>query len=241
MANRDEIDDPRRRILLQALATGVLGAAGIAGKAEASLFGDSPGKLPAGRSIYRMDGRVLVNGSEASRSTIIRPGDTVETAEGAEIVFVVGSDSYILRGGSKLQLQATRDPGIADALKLWTGKLLTAFAKGRHEVRTGTTVVGIRGTGIYLESDPEETYLCTCYGITDISALNDRSSRETVSAKHHDRPLYIAAKAQPGRAIRNAPMKNHTDMELMLIEELVGRTPPFVFPADDYSAPRRDY
>ena len=34
---------------------------------------------------------------------------------------------------------------------------------------------------------------------------------------------------------------NHTDQELMLIETLVGRTPPFVFPMDIYNAPRRDY
>jgi len=27
----------------------------------------------------------------------------------------------------------------------------------------------------------------------------------------------------------------------MLIETLVGRTPPFVFPKDDYKAPRRQY
>jgi len=27
----------------------------------------------------------------------------------------------------------------------------------------------------------------------------------------------------------------------MLIESLVGRTPPFVFPLENYNAPRRDY
>ena len=44
-----------------------------------------------------------------------------------------------------------------------------------------------------------------------------------------------------GKKIRNAPFINHTDQELMLIETLVGRTPPFVFPKSDYSGPRRNY
>jgi hypothetical protein len=44
-----------------------------------------------------------------------------------------------------------------------------------------------------------------------------------------------------GKNIRPAPFINHTDQELMLIEALVGRTPPFVFAGDEYSAPRREY
>jgi len=59
--------------------------------------------------------------------------------------------------------------------------------------------------------------------------------------KAHDRPLYILGQGPAGRTIRDAPFINHTDQELMLIEALVGRTPPFVFPKDDYTGPRRDY
>ncbi|TMG75429.1 MAG: hypothetical protein E6H75_10325, partial [Betaproteobacteria bacterium] len=106
---------------------------------------------------------------------------------------------------------------------------------------TATSTIGIRGTGVYAETDPEQTYFCTCYGVADIAATNDPQSRETVSAIHHDRPLYILAKGSPGASIRPAPFINHTDQELMLIETLVGRTPPFVFPMDIYNAPRRDY
>jgi hypothetical protein len=101
--------------------------------------------------------------------------------------------------------------------------------------------MGIRGTGWYAESDPDQTYFCTCYGTTDVSASNDPDSRETVVSRHHDKPLYILADAERGKSIRDAPFKNHTDQELMLIEALVGRTPPFTFPKDDYSGPRRDY
>ena len=40
---------------------------------------------------------------------------------------------------------------------------------------------------------------------------------------------------------RAAPFIDHTDQELMLIEALVGRSPPFVFPRSDYLRPRRPY
>jgi hypothetical protein len=62
-----------------------------------------------------------------------------------------------------------------------------------------------------------------------------------VAAKHHDKPLYILKGGPSGQNIRRAGFINHTDQELMLIETLVGRTPPFVFAGDEYSAPRREY
>ena len=109
------------------------------------------------------------------------------------------------------------------------------------KMETLVATIGIRGTGVYMESDPEQSYICTCYGVTDIGAINDKQSSETVSATHHDRPLYILGKAPSGASIRRAPFINHTDQELMLIETLVGRTAPFAFPGNQYSAPRREY
>jgi hypothetical protein len=71
--------------------------------------------------------------------------------------------------------------------------------------------------------------------------VEDPTSRETVVSRQHDRPLYILTGQLAGQYIRLAPFINHTDQELMLIEALVGRTPPFVFPRDDYKQPRRTY
>lgn len=84
-----------------------------------------------------------------------------------------------------------------------------------------------RGTGLYVEAERERTYVCACYGITDLAALSDPSSRETIESDHHDEPRYILASGAPGIRIRSAPVINHTDFELTLIESLVGRVPPF--------------
>ena len=45
--------------------------------------------------------------------------------------------------------------------------------------------------------------------------------------KHHDRPLYVLPASVSKKLILPAPIINHSDTELALIEELVGRTPPF--------------
>jgi len=233
-----ELDDPRRRILIQALAAGFFSSAG---NAAAQLFGRAPAKLPSGQSIYRVSGSVTVNAQQATLQTRIVPGDTVETAPNGEVIFAVAEEAFLLRGGSRMVIEKPPS-GLTTALRLVTGKVLSVFGRGRPtRIVTATSTIGIRGTGAYAETDPEQTYFCTCYGVADIAANNDPSSRETVSAKHHDKPLYILAKGKEGGAIRRAPFINHTDQELALIESLVGRTPPFVFPVDTYNAPRRDY
>jgi hypothetical protein len=168
----------------------------------------------------------------------------VETGKDGEIVFAVGESAFLLREGSRMVLASPRkDSTLISALRLVGGKLLSVFPKGRQpkSITTVTATMGIRGTGVYLEADPQQTYFCTCYGVAEVVANKDPQSKETVVATHHDKPLYIVADGKPGQNIRSAPFINHTDQELTLIETLVGRKPPFVFPKDSYKAPRRDY
>jgi hypothetical protein len=235
------LDDPRRRLLVKLLAAGALSVPAV--QALAQVLGERPAKMPPNRSIYRMSGPVAVNGTPATMATRINANDTIETGKGAEAVFVHADNAYILRASSRMTLaEQTQGNVVQSALRLITGKVLSVFAPGKPQrIFTSTATIGIRGTGVYAESDPEQTYFCTCYGITDISALNDRESKKTVKATHHDEPVYILAKAPQGKSIRRGPFINHTDQELMLIETLVGRAPPFVFPSEDYGGPRKDY
>jgi hypothetical protein len=239
-----EAEDPRRRALIQALVAGLFSSGALPGCAfSQSAFGARPSKLPEGQSIYRLAGDVQVNDKPANLQTRIGPTDTIQTGKDGEIVYIVGDNSFILRGASRLTLEApdSRSP-LLSGFRLVTGALLSVFPRRRAlKLATQTATIGIRGTGVYLEAEPKRTYFCTCYGVADVAATNDQQSKDTVSATHHDRPLYILADEQPGRNIRRAPLVNHTDQELMLIETLVGRTPPFVFPKDDYTGPRREY
>ncbi len=240
-----EADDPRRRILIQALAAGAF-SAGMPGvnAVAASLFGDRPAKLPPGQSIYRISGEAMVNDKVATLETRVNPGDKVQTGKDGELVFVVNTNAMILRGGSTVIIEAEeKSPAVftISGLRMLAGKLLSVSRNTPMRIRTVSATVGIRGTGFYVESDPEQTYFCTCYGAADIQSNTDPDSKESVAATHHDRPLYIVNNAGGGKSIRNAPFINHTDQELALIETLVGRTLPFVFSNDSYSGPRRNY
>src|SRR4051812_14692555 len=107
MKHSDEKNDPRRRFLIQALSAGVSALALPAAQARGfDIFGQQPYKLAEDQSIYRLSGQVLVNGEQATSATRIKPGDTLQTGENSELVFVVNSNAMILRGGSLLKIEA---------------------------------------------------------------------------------------------------------------------------------------
>jgi hypothetical protein len=116
---------------------------------------------------------------------------------------------------------------LVTGLRVVTGAVLSVFATGeRKTIRTPTATIGIRGTGVYVEIEPDRTYVCTCYGTADIEATADpQRYRETVTTRHHDEPRYVYATGDAMMA--KAAVLNHTDDELRLLESLVGRTPPF--------------
>ena len=121
---------------------------------------------------------------------------------------------------------------------MFTGALLSVFGSRRHRIQTPLATIGIRGTGVYVEVEPEQDYVCTCYGVTELTAIDDPTSVATVDANHHT-PRYIVKDGAAGQRIREAPFKNHTDAELTLIESLVGRLPEFSGDYEGYERPRR--
>lgn len=179
------------------------------------------GAVPPG--VAGIKGEVRINGRPAERGQRIVPGDRIVTGKGAELLFVVERDAFLLRGGSSIEFGAAA----ATVLRIVTGALLSVFESGRRrEIRTATAVIGIRGTGIYVEVEARRTYACTCYGEAVLTPVDDPGARETVRTKYHDQPRYIYGKGMPNM-MEAAPVVNHTDAELYMLEGLVGRSPPF--------------
>jgi hypothetical protein len=81
--------------------------------------------------------------------------------------------------------------------------------------------------------------VCTCYGEAEIASLMDPAARETVRTQHHEQPRYVMGTGAP-QMIMVAPVVNHTDAELTMLENLVGRWPPFT-PWPGEPLPRRGY
>lgn len=230
----DGAEDPRRAFLLKALAAGVFAAGSVPG-ARAQLFGRRPEKLREGQSIFEATGPITVNGQAASATTRIAGGDRIETGADARLIFVIGADAFILREKSNLEIGGSGF--VVNALRLTTGALLSVFGRGAPKrVGTLTSFIGVRGTGLYVESDPERSYVCNCYGDIEITVADDPSVTERIESKHHDAPRYVVKAA---RRIVPAPFINHTDVELALIEALVGRKPPFALFDEDYGGARR--
>lgn len=205
-------------------------------------LGKIPKELPDNKSIFEMKGQVYVNGQLADEDTFIKADALVKTGSNSYVIFKVGEDAHILRENSNLQLQG--DNAIETGLNLITGKLLSVFGERneqkQHTIRTTTATIGIRGTGVYAESDSDKSYLCTCYGKTQIRANGDSSQFENIESSHHDAPRFILKDPDNKKLIIPAPVFNHTDEELILIEAIVGRTSP-ISAIQGYSSPRRGY
>ena len=179
------------------------------------------------RGVRTATGEVTVNGSAATEGMPVRAGDTVVTGPGGDVVFVVGRDAFMIRPDSRVELMRRGNSPVLTGLRILSGKILSVFSPGRKRViHAETATIGIRGTAVYVEVEPDRAYVCTCYGTVDIASRDDPSARETVRTKHHDQPRYVMASGAP-QMIMEAPVVNHTDAELILLEGLVGRKPPF--------------
>jgi len=199
----------RRDLLVQLLAMG-----------GATLL---PG-IALGKSISSMQGSVWVNGRLASKNTVIYAGDNIRTGNNSYIVFVVDKDAYQLGENSRLVLRSSF--GIIQTLRLLSGSLLAVFSPGRKTISTPTATAGIRGTGIFADvsTDKSSTYFCTCYGSVELSAVSS-GEKMMLTADHHNARYVSNATYKP--AIEIAPMINHTDRDLIMLESLFGRKPPF--------------
>ncbi len=199
----------RRRLLQGAAALLLVRDALAAGKIE--------------KGVYRVRGDARINGAPAREGMDVKARDAVTTAAGSEIVLVVNRDAFLMRANSRLEVGS----GAADVFRIVTGALLSVYQPGQPKtLRTQTATIGIRGTAVYVESAADRTYVCTCYGEAELVPDGEPAARETVRTTHHDQPRYIMAKGAPQMILR-APVVNHTDAELVLLESLVGRSVPF--------------
>ena len=208
----------RRSILLQLAATGLL--INIPGVIRNAL---AAGNNPITPGIYKITGTVTVNGQSAREGMLIKVGDTVITGPQSEAIYVVGQDAFLQHDNSTIHLLGESTLSI---LRIIRGRLLSVFGKGSKKIETRTATIGIRGTGCYIEAETAQTYICLCYGEADFvpNIAPEKSTR--LKTTHHESPRWISGENKEA-PISEAPMINHTDAELALLEGLTGRTPAF--------------
>ena len=162
-------------------------------------------------------------GVRRARGSVQANNEGITTGPDSEVLFVRGRDAVMVRSNSSLSF-------VAGGFRVLTGAVLAVFSPGQpKQLRTPTATIGIRGTAVYLEVEPGRTYVCTCYGEAVLAAVDSPASRETVRTRAHEQPRYIMAGGAP-QMITSAPVINHTDAELALLEGLVGRRRPYQSP-----------
>ena len=219
----DRVSNDRRRFVARLAAAGALGAGGLSGFMSRAL---AKGDLPPG--INQLKGTATVNGRPAAIGTPVTPRDRIATGPGSTAVVVVAGDAFLVRENTTFEFAETG--GVLSRVLIQSGRVLSVFGKKPVVIKARTATIGIRGTGAYLEVDPDKVYFCLCYGEADLDGPG-MSARKRIKTTHHESPLVITDKGGAMAAVPG-PVMNHTDDELMLLESLVGREPPFsTFPS----------
>ena len=166
--------------------------------------------------IHRLQGHVWVNGIEADRQTPIHFGDRILTGVNSRVILSLDQNVYSIHSRSALKLP---EQSKNFTLKVLYGAFLAAFRHDTHKtIETQTAVLGVRGTGLYIDTEQPQPYLCLCYGDVDHQGTH-------IHADYHKA---VTINRQSG-ALTGSSMLGHTDDELRELEALVGRTPPASF------------
>lgn len=215
--------DPERRAALVGIIKGGVGA--VVGIPLMFRHAFAMGKRDHPQGIQKMEGDVRINGTPAKIGAVVKPGDTVATGPGSSVVFVSGDSVCLVRENSRVVVE--NEGGATDQainlFRMLNGKMLSVFGKGRKRVLTATATIGVRGTALYVEAESERTYACACYGLVDIRS--QKGTQETVRTRYHDSPRYVYPSEI--RSVKD-PRPNHSDGELIMLESLAGRRPPFL-------------
>lgn len=211
----------------------------VAALSVASMIQDAlaNGDTPVMRGIQSIQGTVTVNGVIAKVGTMVKVGDRISTSvnKGSSAVIVIGNDAYMLREDTTITLQANKKNmavGAAEALEsllIASGKVLSVFGKRPPTqpvtLRVRSATIGIRGTGCYVEVYDRRTYFCLCYGEATVDGAG--MSTQNIRTTHHEQPMWLDESGGSTR-MEKADFGNHADAELILLEKLTGREPPFV-------------
>lgn len=202
----------------------------IQAAAAIPLFLALPNRAFASPIIHQLHGLVYVNNRPANLNSRISSSSRIVVAHDAELVFSIGGDAFLLRGGTAIELVGS---SVISGLRLLTGGLLSVFdkrSKPAHIV-TRMATIGIRGTGVYVQAEPNRLYTCTCYGETDL--IIGRHTERIVSSYHNAHEV-IHGELQAnkddemqGMKMKSMAVVDHTDDELRMLEAYVGRIPAF--------------
>ena len=173
-------------------------------------------------NIVEMTGDILLNGRPLNRQQTVQTGDQLETAPGANLLFVIGNSAFLMRQQSRLTVERGATLNAVSVLRLITGAVASGWGRGSNrQIVTPTLTAGIRGTGVYAEVFREQgdrSYFCNCYGTVDVAAGGERM----VSQSSYHQSFWGEVEPRNGRMLTPAKAINHTDEEMENLARLIG-------------------
>lgn len=199
----------QRRSFLQAAA------------AWTSMGGFAAAQAQQRSNIVELQGDALVNGARLSPQQVIQSGDSLETGPGSNLIFVIGNSSFQVRQNSRLTVERGATLNAVSVLRMITGAVASVWGRGSsRQIITPTLTAGIRGTGVYTEVFPAQSfrsYFCNCYGTVDMGAGPDKA----ISRADYHQAFWGEVEPKEGKFLTPAKAINHTDEELEFLARLV--------------------
>ncbi|MDP3139646.1 MAG: iron dicitrate transport regulator FecR [Burkholderiaceae bacterium] len=172
-------------------------------------------------NIVELNGDALINGQRLRPQQTIQTGDQLETGPASHLVFVIGNSSFQVRQNSRLAVERGATLNAVSLLRMLTGAVVSVWGRGSNrQIITPTITAGIRGTGVYTEVFPEQSYrsyFCNCYGTVEMTARDDR----VLSRSDYHQAFWGEPEPKDGRMLTPARAINHTDEELEYLARLV--------------------
>lgn len=174
--------------------------------------------------IHQLLGQAWINGKPAMTQSAIHFGDKILTGAGSSVTIVLDENVYRLGPRALFTLPRIDARGV---MRLFYGAMLAVFRhRSDKRIYTPTTVLGVRGTGLYLDAGYRETYLCLCYGDVDFTDNENAANSVVIHADYHQAVIFD----HNSREIRRGnSIDGHADGDLFELEALAARTPPATF------------
>lgn len=174
-------------------------------------------------NVVELRGDALVNGQKMRPETVVQTGDSLETGPDSNLIFVIGTSAFHVRQNSRLTVERGNTLNAVSVLRMLTGAVVSVWGKGSsRQIVTPTITAGIRGTGVYTEVFPAQSYrsyFCNCYGVVDMGAGPDKA----ISRADYHQAFWGEVEPKNGRFLTPAKAINHTDEEVEFLAELAGQ------------------
>jgi len=174
-------------------------------------------------NVVELLGDATVNNERLRRDMYIQTGDRVETGPGSNLVFVMGNSAFHVRQNSRVTVERGATLNAVSVLRMLTGAVVSVWGRGNTRlIQTPTLTAGIRGTGVYTEIFPQQSYrsyFCNCYGTVEIASGSDRA----LSQADYHQSFWAEPEPKNGKLLTPAKAINHTDEEVEAVAALLGQ------------------